>query len=98
MSRSGAAGWIDELHDVLVGLRALRDLGERAERAVDEVLAVPEIRRLWLTWELAVALAEEDGRDGRHEMVRLLGVERVWLIEAAVFGRQRTLVCLDGSD
>lgn len=98
MSRSAAAAWVDELHDILAGLRALRDMGQRAEDAVEAVLALPDIRRLRLTWELAVELADEDGRVGRQEMVRLLGPERVWLIEAAVFGRTRVLVCLDGGD
>ncbi|HEX2040728.1 MAG TPA: hypothetical protein VHF47_13470 [Acidimicrobiales bacterium] len=54
------------------------------------------IRRLLLSWELAVELAEAEGRDGRQAMVDLLGADDAELIEAALFDPVPRLVCLDG--
>jgi hypothetical protein len=60
------------------------------------VLAVPEVRRLSLSWQLAVALAEDQGEEPRRKMIRLLGAERALLVEAALFGTPNRLVCLGG--
>ena len=88
---------MDQQRDVLGGLRALRALGSDATTAVDAVMELPSIRRLLLSWELAVALAETEGRDGRDALVDLIGIDDVELIEAAAFGlAPRRLVCLDG--
>lgn len=95
--RAAASRWMDEQRDVLVGLRALRALGSDATPAVDAVMELPSVRRLLLSWELAVSLAESEGRDGRDALVDLLGVDDVELIEAAAFGlAPRRLVCLAG--
>ena len=95
--RATATKWMDERRELLVGLKALRALGTEAAAAVEVVMGLPPIERLVLSWELAVALAEEEGQDGRGALVDLLGIDDVELIEAAVFGlAPRRLVCLDG--
>lgn len=90
------ARWVEEHHDLLVGLRALRRLGPVAADAIEAVMELPPVRRLRLSWELAVALAESEGRDGRESLVELIGAENVELVEVALFDVRPRLVCLDG--
>ena len=51
------------MRDVLEGLRALRSLDSQADCAVTAVLAVPEVNRVKLGWELLEVLTEGSGWD-----------------------------------
>ena len=86
MQGSVAQRWVDDLWDVLVGLKALRELGAPGADAIAAVMALPPVRRLHVAWDLAMAIAEQEERDGRQAMLELLGSRRVRLVESAILG------------
>ncbi len=54
---------VQEAADVLFGLRALRQLDSPNDRAIEAVLAIPEVNRVRLGWELLEVLSEGAGID-----------------------------------
>jgi hypothetical protein len=54
--------WLDANDDLMAGLVRLREL-RGSERAVRAVLAVPELQRLRLSWQLWESLVLGDGDD-----------------------------------
>lgn len=63
LTARAVAAWVDEHVDLLVGLAALRGLGAEADRAVDEVLAVRELRKVSLSVDLFDLLATGNDQD-----------------------------------
>lgn len=80
------ASTVEELEDVLVGLTALRSLGECAESAIAAVLDVPEVKQLRLSWELLEALMLGEGLEPEPVLESVLDPDWREYARAALLG------------
>lgn len=85
LTARAVAAWVDGHVDLLAGLVALRALGADADRAVQEVLAVRELRKLSLSLELFELLAGS-GRDLGHLLLDAAPSAHVRLLATALVG------------
>lgn len=78
--------WIEEHDELLCGLVALRDLGFEAEDATSAVLAIREVRKFTLSWQMCELLAEDDGIDFDAALAETFPVAIVNHLRYALFG------------
>ncbi len=71
-SAENIAEWIRNYEDLMYGVAAFREMGTVAEHILGEVVALPDVRRLRLSWELLEALMEGEGLDPEATMAEIL--------------------------
>ncbi|GEM_PF-4217830 len=87
--RSGRllAKWLRENAELLAGLRALRRLADpAADAAVDAILALSDVARLRLSWQLWEALASGEGIDAEELLNEYTSPEAIDAAREALWG------------
>jgi len=86
--RSGRliARWVDEHLGLVSGLIALRELGPEAERALNAVLGLRELRRARLSWELVEALCAGAGQNLDALLLEEMPLQRLERARLALWG------------
>jgi hypothetical protein len=82
---------LEENRELIEGLARLREL-PRAERAVEAVLAVPEVQRMRLSWELWEALVVGNGVDPDRLLLGRVPLADLERARFAIWGPGRDIV------
>jgi hypothetical protein len=77
---------IEEYSDIIVGLAALRGLGQDGQAIADAAIELRDLRVLRLSWELLDALIESDGLDGSELLNKHTTDELVDCARIAIWG------------
>lgn len=72
-------------NDVITGIEGLRSLGDAGVEALDAVLAIPSVRQLVLSWQLAEALADGDSTDLEAHLIHWLGYDHATYVRSVLF-------------
>ena len=84
LTARAVAAWVGDHVDLLAGLAALRSLGAEADRAVDEVLAVRELRKVSLSVDLFRLLAAGTDQDAGRLLLEAGPPAQVRLLATAL--------------
>jgi hypothetical protein len=90
--------WAQEHDDLLGGLQALRLLGPGAAPALEAVLAVRELRRARLSFEIFEVLAEGTGLDPRALLDEVVSEPVVQRFRSAIYGQDHHLASVPADD
>ena len=77
--------WLDENEGLVSGLVRLREL-PWSEQAVEAVLAVPEVRRVRLSWELWESLVDGNGDDPDRLLYGRVPLSMLEMAQFAIWG------------
>jgi hypothetical protein len=80
------AQWMIEHEGLVVGLAALRDLGDEADAAVAAILELRPLLRARLSWELWERIVLASGRDPETVLLSAFPPAQLEWVSYAIFG------------